>query len=263
MSSQNLVPAQVVYQYRDEGGQLNFEIVRKPNGKFAGRRPNPTKPGSPLWDLNGTRRDLVYNLPDLLKAEKTQTVFIVEGERRADILKRHKLLATTNPLGPGRWRDEHSKWFRDRRIVVIPDNDQRGIEHADQIAFSVSKVAASTRIVNLPGLAAGESVDEWLAHGGTPQILQEMLETVPEWSPSLDSPLKSGDYEWRLNGLYWLKRKDDQVIPMKLTNFTATILADVVMDDGVERRREYEIEATLQNRTSRFRIPANHFSSLN
>ncbi len=60
-------------------------------------------------------------------------------------------------------------------------------------------------------------------------------------------------------GLYWNKKTGDGAVPIRLTNFTARIVADVVKDDGAESRREIEIEGSLRGRTSRFLLPADSF----
>lgn len=48
-----------------------------------------------------------------------------------------------------------------------------------------------------------------------------------------------------------------------LTNFTAMIVAQVVEDDGVETRRMYEIEATVEARTHKFLVSSEKFPALN
>lgn len=66
-------------------------------------------------------------------------------------------------------------------------------------------------------------------------------------------------YVARDGGLYWNKKTGDGAISIKLTNFTARIVADVVKDDGAESRREIEIEGSLRGRTCRFLLLADSF----
>lgn len=47
-----------------------------------------------------------------------------------------------------------------------------------------------------------------------------------------------------------------------MTNFTATIVADVLEDDGVEQKRLFEIEASLNGRTRRFLLPTPEFVAM-
>ncbi len=63
--------------------------------------------------------------------------------------------------------------------------------------------------------------------------------------------------------IFSIKRTDageEQLIP--LCNFDAQIIGDVSCDDGAEKSRAYEIEANLNGRTARFRVPASKFGSL-
>ena len=52
-------------------------------------------------------------------------------------------------------------------------------------------------------------------------------------------------------------------VEIPLCNFTATIVAQVAEDDGVEIRRLFEIEASLGNRVKRFSVPASQFTAMN
>src|SRR5205823_4705078 len=87
------------YTYRDENGRLLYEAVRfKPKG-FSQRRPNGKSGWA--WNLKGVRR-VLYRLPELLAADPTATVYVVEGEKDADRLARLGLVATTSPCGAGK-----------------------------------------------------------------------------------------------------------------------------------------------------------------
>jgi hypothetical protein len=64
-------------------------------------------------------------------------------------------------------------------------------------------------------------------------------------------------------GLFWRKATRDGTVSIHLTNFTAKIVSDIVRDDGAEKIREYELEATLQGRASRFLVRATQFAAMN
>jgi Domain of unknown function (DUF927) len=70
-------------------------------------------------------------------------------------------------------------------------------------------------------------------------------------------------YEATENGLVWRKSTRDGVEDVLLTNFTAHITADIVEDDGAERRRRFEIESTLHDRTDRVEVAASQFGAMN
>jgi ferredoxin len=153
-----------VYDYRDEAGQVLYQAVRFENPKtFRQRRVLPD--GTTPWGLEGVRL-VLYRLPELQAADPALTVFVVEGEKDADRLIDAGLIATTSPLGAGKWRDEYAELLKGRHVVVIPDNDRPGREHADAVVASLLGVAASVRLMPLDVADKGD-VSDWLDAGHT------------------------------------------------------------------------------------------------
>ncbi|MBU0456505.1 MAG: hypothetical protein KKA99_07010, partial [Gammaproteobacteria bacterium] len=134
------------YNYKDESGNLLYQAVRYEPKDFTQRRPDGK--GGWIWNLEGVRR-IPYNLPDVIKA---QEVFIVEGEKDADNLNAIDLIATTCPGGANKWRKEYNEYFKGKKVVVIPDNDEPGRKHALDVANNLKKVAKSVKVVELPDL---------------------------------------------------------------------------------------------------------------
>jgi putative DNA primase/helicase len=159
------------YGYFDETGTLLFQVQRLHPKGFRQRRPAS---GGWSWSLRGVRR-VLYRLPDLCAGAVDVPVFIVEGEKDVDALVRLGLLATTNPGGAGKWRAEYGEPLRARHVVLLPDNDRPGQEHAHQVEDALASVAASVRIVNLPGLPPKGDVSDWIAAGGTAAALTELV----------------------------------------------------------------------------------------
>jgi hypothetical protein len=169
------------YDYKDENGDVLFQVVRYDPKGFAQRRPDPERPGKWCWGLANARR-VLYQLPALL-ARPREGVLIVEGEKDADALASLKLLATTCPGGVGMgWRDEYSACLKGRRLVVIPDNDFTGREHGDYVAGSLIRHGVeSVRYLLLPGLSDKGDVSDWLKMGGTKEELIRLIRLAPEW----------------------------------------------------------------------------------
>ena len=92
------------YDYTDERGALLYQTIRFDPKDFKQRRPDGK--GGWIWNLKGVRLAL-YRLPELLK-RKAETVFICEGEKDVDRLAALGLLATCNPMGAGKWREEYA-----------------------------------------------------------------------------------------------------------------------------------------------------------
>jgi putative DNA primase/helicase len=133
---------------------------------------------------------VLYQLPKILQAmESDDTIYVVEGEKDADRLNTLGLTATTCPMGAKKWRDSYSESLHDARVVILPDADQAGRDHAAQVAQSLHGRAASVKVLQLPGLPDKGDVSDWLGSGGTDTELVRMAQEVPEWTPAQARPL--------------------------------------------------------------------------
>ena len=167
------------YDYRDEAGKLLYQVVRFFPKGFRQRR--PTRGSGWTWNLQGVHR-VLYRLPEMVAAPTDQPVLVCEGEKDADALCRLDLVATTCPGGAGKWRDDYSASLQGRQVVILPDNDEPGRKHAEQVAASLQGVAASVKVVSLPGLPAKGDVSDWLAAAGTKEDLLRLVGEAPEWA---------------------------------------------------------------------------------
>lgn len=177
------------YDYRDERGELLYQAVRLEPKDFRQRRPDPDKPGAWLWNLTGVRR-VLYRLPELLAAEASP-VYVVEGEKDVENLRALGLTATCNVGGAGKWADSYSAALAGRQVVIVPDLDTPGIEHAEKVARALAGVAGSVRVLRLPDLGPvvakhGRDVSDWLAAGGTAARLVELAEQTALYDPDDD-----------------------------------------------------------------------------
>jgi hypothetical protein len=166
-------PPLAVYHYFDEGGQALFDVERFPNHKFLQRLPN-----GGAYSIKGVRR-VPYRLPELVAADADEWVFLPEGEKDVDNLRRLGLVATCNPGGAEKWRDDYSSHLKDRHCVLLPDNDDPGRAHVAQVSASLSGVAASIVVIELPGLGLKEDVSDWIGRGGDRQQLEDLVRNVP------------------------------------------------------------------------------------
>jgi hypothetical protein len=174
-----------VYDYTDEHGELLFQVVRKDPKSFPQRRPNGR--GGWVWDLEDVRR-VLYRLSKLLTANQGERIFAFEGEEDVHKSEEDGLTGTTNPGGALKWSEEFSETLRGRSVVIVPDEDPKGIKHAEQVATSLYAKASSVKIVRLPRLEwrekDGEDYRDWRdKHGGTVEELLQLVEDAPEWEP--------------------------------------------------------------------------------
>jgi hypothetical protein len=189
LSCDQVIPANrkkivACYDYRDENGELQYQIVRYDPKDFRLRRPD----GAGGWDhrLGGVKR-VLYRLAELLAVTTEELVFIPEGEKDVDRLRQLGLAATTNPFGAGKWRETYNESLRGRQVVILPDNDEQGTNHAEQIARSLRHVAASVRVVKLPGLLEKGDVCDWLDAGGTPEKLIKLTKSTQHQATTMAS----------------------------------------------------------------------------
>jgi hypothetical protein len=140
----------------------------------------------------------LYRLPELIASDPKKTVFVVEGEKDANRLWEAGLIATCNPGGAGKWSPEYSGALENRHVVVLPDNNAVGQEHANKVARSLHGIATSVRILALLSLPdKGNDVSDWLDQGHTDKELKDMARATPEWvltetEVTEDSPTKEG-----------------------------------------------------------------------
>jgi putative DNA primase/helicase len=166
------------YIYRDPEGRALFGVIRTPEKNFPQCRPDGN--GGWWYGLGGVQ-PVLYRLPELILAIRQQgeTVFLVEGEKDADNLAALGLTATTNPMGAGKWRSWHADFLVGAKVIILPDNDEPGREHARQVARSLAGKAASVKVLELPGLPEKGDVSDWLAAGGTKEKLFRLATAAP------------------------------------------------------------------------------------
>ncbi len=119
-------------------------------------------------------------LPEVLAAvQRGETIYIPEGEKDVDNLVQLGLVATTNSGGAGKWETRFADYLAGVEVVILPDNDESGRKHADQVARSLKGKAKSIKVVELPGLPDKGDVSDWLAKGGTKEELLRLVANVP------------------------------------------------------------------------------------
>ncbi len=172
---------EATYDYRDERGNLLFQVVRKTGKRFLQRRPDGA---GWIWQVGDCRR-VPFRLPEIIAADKDAPVYIAEGEKDVEALVRAGCVATTNPGGAGKWplvSEVARTVLAARDVVVVADNDDTGRKHADAVAEDMRSVARSVRLVSPP--APHKDVADLLGSGGTVGELQplERAPLSPDWN---------------------------------------------------------------------------------
>jgi len=226
-------PKNTNYSYRDENNKVLYQTIRKVPKDFYQRRPARDDENCPSekikhgwvytlrldwdaekkgWKAEPMVRRVPYRLPELLKADKSRWVLVVEGEKQADRLAKMGFITTTNVGGAGKWLDEYGTILSGRNVCVLPDNDPQakeksgelrfhkdgrpvraGWDHAVDVAKNCRACNCKVRILELPGLDDKEDSDNWLDRGGTVDELKKLIGDCPDWEGELRSARDRGE----------------------------------------------------------------------
>ena len=171
-----------IHTYTTAAGEPLGIVIRwdrtDPDGK-------PWKHFAPVWRFGSSWRigcaDFERPLYALSELGSTGRVFVVEGEKCADILHAIGACATTSSSGA---RSAHkSCWLplAGREACVLPDADSGGVEYAREVRALLEALQppARVRILRLPGLRDGtkDDVQQWLEnrhHGDADAAWREL-----------------------------------------------------------------------------------------
>ena len=174
---------EATYDYVDpKSGKLLYQKVRfSKYGKINGRyRPkyivrHRGENGRWYYGLpNGTNR-VLYNAFELANAPHA---ILVEGEKDADRVNAElkalgiygEYVATTTHDGAkGRWHESYSDELYIKEVIIVPDNDEAGLEHANKVGNELKFVAYRVKQINLtdfvPDLKKGGDISDFLDAG--------------------------------------------------------------------------------------------------
>ena len=180
-----------VYPFHDEAGKLLCQEVRLepvPPEKKCVRYRRPMPDGRWAWSLDGgffrrcgnqwklregdelrpgdvalePVRRVPYMLPEVLAAAE-RVVFVVEGPKDAETLRRLGFVATSAPCGSRSWSPDMGRYLAGRKVVVVPDADEAGPHYACAVMGScLVHGAAEVRLWPLPPMTAGKDVTDLL-----------------------------------------------------------------------------------------------------
>ncbi|WIA57633.1 AAA family ATPase [Sphingobium sp. WTD-1] len=230
------------YEFADADGSVLYRTVRKEHPakpkRFEAQRPN----GKGGW-LNklGDCPRVIYRYPEIKAAigkaavtdEPMPTVYLVEGERKADKLAGWGFLATAVAFGAQGWRRSYAEALERCNVIILPDNDDVGRAFAQKASADLEAAGCSVRIIDLPGLPPKGDIMDWT---GSADDLRALVSEVPalvdadDW-PELDLAVcaksKAPEREWLVDG--WIPANK------------ATLLAG---DGGVGKSLLAQIKAT-------------------
>jgi len=168
-----------VSRFYDKDGKKKFAQLRWDGSGWI--------PGTP----SGPK--IPYKLPELM-ACRGSPVLIVEGEKDADRLVSLGWNATTNAGGSSGWHVDLDKYFAGCDVYLIPDNDESGEKHIARVHEGIKDIAASVRVVRLPGLREKGDVSDWLDDGHTPDELIDQINRAKPYGAKDRNIVSSADF---------------------------------------------------------------------
>ena len=190
------------YEYADGDGTVLYRTVRiEQVGKrkrFQAQRPD----GRGGW-INGMgdAPRVPYRLPEIraaieratVKDQDMPTVYLVEGERKADKLASWGLVATAVAFGCKGWRKEYADALAGCTVIILPDNDDEGRGFAGKAGADLQSAGCSVRVIDLPGLPEKGDIIDWT---GTADDLRDLADKAinppPQLLASLDLAALAG-----------------------------------------------------------------------
>ena len=194
----DLGPYTAKWDYRDANGQLIACVYRfdPPTGKEY----RPWDVRARLWRAPNPRP--LYNLPAVVRARE---VVLVEGEKAADALIRHGIVATTAMNG-ARTPVDKTDWspLKAKDVVIWPDRDPPGWDYAENAARACVQTGSSSVAILVPpankpekwdaadAVAEGFDIEAFIAQGER-QVIKARAERLPTFTLGQllddDSPL--------------------------------------------------------------------------
>jgi RecA-family ATPase len=170
-------PADIFYLYEDETGAPHLRVKRTPAKQFIQYHLEKRK-----WVKGHPKGPKIpFHLPQLLAAEH-ENVVVVEGERDVITMEQCGFVATTAPMGAGKWWSELDRYFVGRDVIIMGDNDPPGEHHVALVESMLKPVARSVKIVKVP--APHKDVSDWVNIGGaTADDIGKLIEATPSEKP--------------------------------------------------------------------------------
>ncbi|MBO7663065.1 MAG: hypothetical protein J6U01_06820 [Clostridia bacterium] len=290
-----------VYSYTDAAGKEIFQVVRyhytNAEGKtFRQRRRDPADPKANREGyVNSVPAELrdsaVYRLPEVLQAiADGKPVYVVEGEKDADTLRRLGFCATCNAGGAGGsedgkggsrkgWQESHSRLLHGADAILLPDNDEPGYRHVKDVALKLRNYAARIRMVNLaeacPELPKKGDISDMVALMGDVKAMDALARQVaitPDFDPNgiefWRSPEEQAERLYGTVTGYGVR--DGCIVQVAgettkaLTDFFVIPRMELIQDDGVNQAMSFVMDGwnSSQKKLGRVTIPAGNLDSM-
>jgi hypothetical protein len=291
-SSRNCAGILFTYYLPDESGPVNYRLRRDQPDLVQGKNGELKEKGKYLGAPGAMNR--LYFPPGLTLdhlADVKTPIAIVEGEKKALASWRLANYGSEKPRFipvaiPGVWSwlgrigktagpkgerldvkgpipDLERIAWNSRTVFVIFDANVHTKEEVrsarDAFARHITRRSANVKLVNLPEDFGVNGIDDLLAVWGPLKVLELFDRAISGERLEFTPPPQ---FESNPDGMFRVVRQGEILSRRQLSNYQAAIKANIILDDGVETSREFELEASLIGRPFRFTIPATEFSRM-
>lgn len=164
---------EAVYDYKDSAGKYLYSKVRFEGKEI--RYVTVDRVNDTYKYCKKSEVATLYHLKELIQAIRGgYPVYIVEGEKDADTLKKLGYTATTAG-GVNDWKREYASYFTGAKVVILPDNDEAGLKLKDQIMRDLKHYAHSIRWSITSEADKGDVTDYLEKEGHTKEELQQLI----------------------------------------------------------------------------------------
>lgn len=223
-------------------------------------------------------------------ADPSIAIVITEGEKKAIALHRLALFKSDVPrfipialAGVWSWRGNVGKAggpngervdvkgvlndfgridWKARSVLILFDVNVHSNEDVrrarDGLSRELTSRHAAVQFVELPPDCGVNGVDDLLAVSGPEQVLALFDKPIDGKRLHINLP---SQYHQRAEGIFRVNSQTDRLTETQLTNYQAAITGHISLDDGVETKGSFEIEAALNGRSFRFAVPSSQFFS--
>lgn len=172
------------YPYTDAAGTYLFSKVRfeytKPDGTKSKEIRYYQISGENYKTGKGSSSAAMYNLPSALDAiKKNVPVYIVEGEKDVETLKKIRLPAVTMGSASD-WKSCFAPYFKGASVIILPDNDSSGETAVKRIIADLKKYAFRYKVVKTSEKEKGDVTDYLEEAGHDQRSLKDLIDST-EW----------------------------------------------------------------------------------
>lgn len=206
------------YLYQDESGCTHVRMTRREDGLGNKSFYQEILEGS-IWSKGGAKRPLQpFRFTEWAHES---SIIIVEGEKCALALRSMGFAATTFINGCNGWTESYAKYFHNKHVILLPDNDEPGFKFMSQVATCLAHVVLSYQIVLLPGLSIKGDICDWLRDGGNAKVFAEICEKAEKNSLACLQSFKPSAQVWE-------ELKDLPSIHTPVQDIESDIIPDVL-----------------------------------